>query len=112
MILWTGQHLTRLQFLTFFQSSSLSAERDAQYFLDDLERQNITITRFYAASAMPVGIALLRRAKFEERGRVGKRMVFEKELRHYSPWGSGGDFRKGRAKYTAIRRFSMRLAGT
>jgi hypothetical protein len=104
MILWTGQHLRHVY--------GMRLMRGFLHFLDDLERQNITITRFYAASAMPVGIALLRRAKFEERGRVGKRMVFEKELRHYSPWGSGGDFRKGRAKYTAIRRFSMRLAGT
>lgn len=46
-------------------------------FLDDLAMQGITITRFYAASAAPDGLSLLRRAKFEQRGYIGKRMVFE-----------------------------------
>lgn len=46
-------------------------------FRDDLTKQGVTITRFYAASAAPDGLALLRKAKFEERGSIGKRAVFE-----------------------------------
>lgn len=46
-------------------------------FLDDLAMQDITITRFYAASAAPDGLSLLRKAKFEERGSIGKRVAFE-----------------------------------
>ena len=46
-------------------------------FLHDLAGQDITITRFYAIGATPEGIAILRRAKFEERGHVGKRVAFE-----------------------------------
>ena len=46
-------------------------------FLDDLAMQGVTITRFYAASAAPDGLSLLRKAKFEERGSIGKRVVFE-----------------------------------
>ncbi len=47
------------------------------HFLHDLAGQGITITRFYAISAIPEGIAILRQAKFEERGHLGKRVVFE-----------------------------------
>lgn len=47
------------------------------HFLVDLAEQDKTITRFYAASAMPDGISILRRAKFEERGSIGKRLAFE-----------------------------------
>ncbi len=47
------------------------------HFLADLAEQDITITRFYAASAMPDGISLLKRAKFEEREHIGKRVAFE-----------------------------------
>jgi len=47
------------------------------HFLHDLVEQDITITRFYASSATPEGIAILRRAKFEEREQVGKRVLFE-----------------------------------
>ena len=47
------------------------------HFLVDLAEQNITITRLYAASAMPDGISILRRAKFEEGGSIGKRLTFE-----------------------------------
>ncbi len=47
------------------------------HFLDDLAEQSITTTRFYAASATLDGHSLLRRAHFEERGRIGKRVVFE-----------------------------------
>jgi hypothetical protein len=47
------------------------------HFLHELAEQGITITRFYAISATPEGNAILRRAKFEERGHVGKRIAFE-----------------------------------
>lgn len=47
------------------------------HFLDDLAVRNITITRFYAASAMLDGLAILKRAKFEKRGFIGKRAAFE-----------------------------------
>jgi hypothetical protein len=47
------------------------------HFLHDLAGQGITITRFYAIGATPEGIAILRQAKFEERGHLGKRVVFE-----------------------------------
>ncbi|HEX9132568.1 MAG TPA: hypothetical protein VF844_09760 [Ktedonobacteraceae bacterium] len=47
------------------------------HFLYDLAEQDITITRFYASSTTPEGIAILRRARFEERAQVGKRVVFE-----------------------------------
>jgi len=47
------------------------------HFLHDLAEQDIMITRFYAISATPEGIAILRRAKFEERGHLGKRVAFE-----------------------------------
>lgn len=51
--------------------------RGFQHFLADLAEQDITITRFYAASVMPDGISLLKWAKFEERGHIGKRVAFE-----------------------------------
>jgi hypothetical protein len=51
--------------------------RGFQHFLHDLAEQDITITRFYAIGTTPEGIALLRRARFEEREQVGKRVVFE-----------------------------------
>ena len=47
------------------------------HFLHDLAGQDITIPRFYAISATPEGIAILRQAKFEERGHLGKRVAFE-----------------------------------
>ena len=50
------------------------------HFLCDLAEQDTTITKFYAISATPEGIAILRRAKFEEKGRVGKRVAFELNL--------------------------------
>ena len=46
-------------------------------FLDDLAKREVTITRFYAASAMADGVSLMRKAKFEEKGNIGKRVVFE-----------------------------------
>jgi hypothetical protein len=47
------------------------------HFLHDLAGQNIRINRFYAMSATPEESAILRRAKFEERGHIGKRVAFE-----------------------------------
>jgi hypothetical protein len=47
------------------------------HFLHDLAEQDITINRFYASSTTSEGIAILRRAKFEEGEQVGKRVVFE-----------------------------------
>ena len=47
------------------------------HFLRELAEQDITITRFYASSTSPEGIAILKRARFEEREQVGKRVVFE-----------------------------------
>jgi hypothetical protein len=47
------------------------------HFLHDLAEQDITITRFYAISATSEGSAILRQARFEERGNIGKRVVFE-----------------------------------
>ena len=46
-------------------------------FLDELAMQGVTISRFYAASAVPDGLSLLRKVKFEERGYIGKRVAFE-----------------------------------
>ncbi len=51
--------------------------RGFQHFLHDLLEQDITITRFYAIGTTPEGIALLKRARFEEREQIGKRVVFE-----------------------------------
>jgi hypothetical protein len=47
------------------------------HFLCGLAEQDITITRFYAMSATSKGNAMLRKAKFVERGHVGKRVAFE-----------------------------------
>jgi hypothetical protein len=47
------------------------------HFIDDLAEQDITITRFYAISPTLAGTAVLQRAKFEERGHIGKRIAFE-----------------------------------
>jgi hypothetical protein len=46
-------------------------------FINDLAEQDVTITRFYAISATQEGNAILQRAKFEERGHIGKRITFE-----------------------------------
>jgi hypothetical protein len=51
--------------------------RGFMHFIDDLAEQDITITRFYAISASLVGTAVLQRAKFEEKGHIGKRVAFE-----------------------------------
>jgi hypothetical protein len=46
------------------------------HFLHDLAGQDIKINKFYAIGATPEGIAILREAKFEERGHIGKRVAF------------------------------------
>jgi hypothetical protein len=46
-------------------------------FLHELAEQGITITMFYAISATPEGSSILKQASFEERGQIGKRVVFE-----------------------------------
>lgn len=51
--------------------------RGFPHFLHDLAEQDITITKFYAISSTPEGIAILRQARFEERGHIGKRIAFE-----------------------------------
>ena len=48
-------------------------------FLHRLAEQQITITKFYATSATPTGIAILRHAGFQEIGRIGERIAFELE---------------------------------
>src|SRR5712692_2410732 len=47
------------------------------HFLHDLAEEGITISRFYAIGSTPEGNAILRQARFEERGVIGKRMAFE-----------------------------------
>jgi hypothetical protein len=46
-------------------------------FLHALAKRGIMITRFYAISTTPDGNAILKQAKFEERGLLEKRIVFE-----------------------------------
>jgi hypothetical protein len=46
-------------------------------FLHELVAQGITITRFYSIGATVEGSTLLKEAGFEERGHIGKRVVFE-----------------------------------
>jgi hypothetical protein len=46
-------------------------------FLFELAAQGITITRFYSIGATVEGSAILKEAGFEERGRLGKRVLFE-----------------------------------
>ena len=43
----------------------------------DLAERGVTITRYYAACTSPEVIDVLRRANFEERGQIGKRVAFE-----------------------------------
>ena len=45
--------------------------------LHDLAEKDVMITRFYAMGTTKEGIAILRRARFEEREQVGKRVVVE-----------------------------------
>jgi hypothetical protein len=46
-------------------------------FFYQLAQHDITVTKFYATSATPTGIAILRNAHFQEIGQIGKRIVFE-----------------------------------
>jgi hypothetical protein len=46
-------------------------------FLCDLAQKHIIITKFYATSVTPTGIAILRNAGFHEIGHVEKRIAFE-----------------------------------
>jgi tetratricopeptide (TPR) repeat protein len=46
-------------------------------FLQTLAQQNIVITKFYATSVTPTGIAILRNAGFQDIGQIGKRIAFE-----------------------------------
>src|SRR6266571_5540915 len=46
-------------------------------FMEELAEKNITITKLYATSVTPTGIAILRNAGFPEIGHIGKRIAFE-----------------------------------
>jgi hypothetical protein len=46
-------------------------------FLEDLANRGVEITKFYATSSTPTGIAILRNAEFKETGKIGKRIKFE-----------------------------------
>ena len=46
-------------------------------FIQELATKDITITKFYATSVTPTGIAILRNAGFQETGQIGKRITFE-----------------------------------
>lgn len=67
-------------------------------FLQDLARQGITITHFYAAGSTPEVVIALQRATFKERGKIGKRVVFE-----LNPLTSS--FSIARAYRLALRRY-------
>lgn len=49
-------------------------------FFQELAAKNVTITKFYATSAKPTGIAILKNAGFQEIGRIGKRIAFELDV--------------------------------
>lgn len=46
-------------------------------FLYELAQKSVIITKFYATSVTPTGIAILRNAGFEELNQMGKRIAFE-----------------------------------
>jgi hypothetical protein len=46
-------------------------------FLRELAEKNIVITKLYATSSTPTGIAILRNTGFQEIGQIGKRIAFE-----------------------------------
>lgn len=46
-------------------------------FLEELAAQDVTITKFYATSSTPTGIAILKNAQFQQIGQIGKRIAFE-----------------------------------
>jgi hypothetical protein len=45
--------------------------------IQELAVKDVTITKFYATSVTPTGIAILRNAGFQEIGQIGKRIAFE-----------------------------------
>nr|BBH92064.1 hypothetical protein KTA_02630 [Thermogemmatispora argillosa] len=49
-------------------------------FLEDLAKQSVVIRKFYATSATPTGIAILRHAGFREINRIGNRIAFELDI--------------------------------
>jgi hypothetical protein len=49
-------------------------------FLENLASRGITITKFYATSSTPTGIALLRNAGFKEAGKIERRIKFELDI--------------------------------
>ncbi len=46
-------------------------------FIQEMAAKDITITKFYATSVTPTGIAILRNVGFKEIGQIGKRIAFE-----------------------------------
>jgi hypothetical protein len=49
-------------------------------FLRELAFQSVNITKFYATSVTPTGIAILKNAGFQDIGRLGKRVAFELDV--------------------------------
>ena len=47
------------------------------HFLQDSAAQGITISKFYSLGSTTEGSSILKRAGFEEKGRIGKRIIFE-----------------------------------
>jgi hypothetical protein len=47
------------------------------HFLQDSAAQGIIISKFYSLGSTVEGIALIKRAGFEEKGQLGKRVIFE-----------------------------------
>ncbi len=47
------------------------------FLCEELAPRHITITKFYATSSTPTGIAILKNADFSEVGQIGKRIAFE-----------------------------------
>jgi hypothetical protein len=67
-------------------------------FLQDLARQHVTISRFYAAATTPEAMLTLQRAAFKERARIGRRVIFD-----LNPLASS--FSLARAYRMALRRY-------
>lgn len=51
-------------------------------FIHELAAKDITITKFYATSVTPTGIAILQDAGFKNIGQIGKRIAFELDITH------------------------------
>jgi hypothetical protein len=49
-------------------------------FLEELARKSVVISKFYATSATPTGIAILRHAGFHEINRIGNRIAFRLDI--------------------------------